>query len=58
MRRNTRVLLAINGPLLIVCAVQLWNIVTRGEFWPVLLLLVTLFAIGCFSFVRLLLSPT
>ena len=53
-RRNTMILLAINGPLLLVCGVQLWNIATQGEFWPVLLLLVTLFAIGCFSFVRLL----
>ena len=53
-RRSTATLIAINGPLLIICAIQVWNIVTLGEFWPVLLLLVALFAIGCFAFVRLL----
>ena len=57
-RRSTATLIAINGPLLIICAIQVWNIVTLGEFWPVLLLLVALFAIGCFAFVRLLFAET
>ena len=46
-------LLAINVPLVIVCAVQAWNAAVLGEFWPVLLLLTALFGIGCYSFVRL-----
>ena len=49
--------LAINLPLLLVCLVQVWNVIGPGEFWPVLLLLVALFGIGCLSFVRLLFAP-
>ncbi len=50
-------LLAINVPLLVVCLVQVWNLVVLAAFWPVFVLLVALFAIGCFSFVRLLFAP-
>ncbi len=53
-REGTPALVAINGPLLLVCAAQVWNLVDLGEFWPVLLLLSALFAVGCYAFVRLL----
>jgi hypothetical protein len=53
-RRGVGILLAINVPLLLVCLVQVWNVAVLGEFWPVLLLLVALFGIGCYSFVSLL----
>lgn len=49
--------LAIDGPLLILCALQIWNTAVLGAFWPFFLLLIALFAIGCFSFTRLLLAP-
>lgn len=55
--RGPLTLWVVNLPLLPVCLVQVWNVVGLGEFWPVLLLLVALFAIGCMSFVRLLFAP-
>lgn len=48
---------AVNLPLLLVCALQLWNVVSLGEFWPVVSLLIAWFGLGCFSFVRLLFDP-
>jgi hypothetical protein len=56
--RSMATLLVINSSLLCVCVVQVWNILYLGEFWPVLLLLVALFAVGCYSFVLLLFSPS
>lgn len=49
-----RVLLTINVSLLFVCVIQVWNATFLGSFWPVFALLVALFAVGCFSFTRLL----
>lgn len=50
-------LYAINVPVAFVCAAQLWNAATGGAFWAFFVLLIALFAIGCFSFVRLLIPP-
>ncbi len=55
--RRAVLLYAVNLPLLALCFLQLWNILFWGEFWPFFALLVDLFAIGCFSFVRLLRTP-
>ena len=48
-------LLTINTAVLLTCGLQIWNVSSAGVFWPFFVLLITLFAIGCFSFARLLL---
>jgi len=52
-RQSTSALLAVNVPLLVVCGLQAWNLAVLAAFWPVLLLLVALFGVGCYSFVQL-----
>ena len=52
---RTPVLYAINVSVLVVCGLQLWNVLAASLFWPFFVLLITMFAIGCFSFARLLL---
>lgn len=52
---RTRTLYAINVPVIAVCGLQVWNTLVDSTFWPFFVLLITMFAIGCFSFVRLLL---
>lgn len=49
-----RVLLAINLPLSIVCIAQLYNVLVLQAFWPTFVLMSAFFAVGCYSFVRLL----
>ncbi|GEM_PF-2280670 len=60
MRRAVRsiVLYAINLPIVVVCALLVWNILLAAVFWPFFVMLVVMFAIGCFSFARLLLFPS
>jgi hypothetical protein len=48
----------VNVGLLCVYVLQLWNAVHAGAFWPFLLMLVSLFAVGCLSFVGLLLPAS
>ncbi|MCR9096069.1 MAG: hypothetical protein NXI30_17735 [bacterium] len=48
-------LLTINTLGLLTCGLQIWNVSSAGFFWPFFVLLITLFALGCFSFARLLL---
>lgn len=57
-QRARRLLLSVNLPLLAVCVAQVWNTAVLAAFWPVLLLLVALFGIGCYAFVRFLFDPT
>jgi hypothetical protein len=47
-------LMTINTLGLLTCGLQLWNVSMAGVFWPFFVLLITLFALGCFSFARLL----
>ena len=56
-RRDVITLTLVSLPLLLVCLTLLWNIFTEGAFWPIFLLLTAYFAIGCFSFIQLLLAP-
>ena len=48
----------INGTLFAVCGLQIVNALLWGAFWPIFVLLIALFAVGCFSFVRLLIEGT
>ena len=57
-RRSLCALLAINVPLVVVCVVHAWNVASAAVFWPVLLLFVALFAVGCYSFLRLIPAAT
>ncbi len=51
-----RTLLWINIPLGVVCLIQIWNVVGLRTFWPTFLMISAFFALGCYSFVRLLFS--
>ena len=54
--RRSKPLYVVNVPVLLVCILQLWNTLAGGLFWPFFLFVVTLFAIGSWSFVHLVLN--
>lgn len=45
------------GSAVVINVLQLWNIFSTQRFWPLLLGIVWLFALSCYSFVRLLTRP-
>ncbi len=54
---RTPTVYVINAPVVLVCGLQIWNVFEGSAFWPFFVLLITMFAIGCFSFARLLFAP-
>ncbi len=53
--RRSKPLYIVNVPVFLVCVLQVWNVVAGGLFWPFFVFVVTLFGVGSWSFVSLVL---
>ena len=53
--RRSAPLWVVNVPVFFVCVLQVWNVAVGGLFWPFFAFVVTLFAVGSWSFVFLVL---